>query len=377
MRKLAFLDLDLTLFDYTRVREEATRVALARMNLDCELEEAIDLMNRVLVPYGDILANVGLPNFRREWKAPELFVLLFLMCEGRGLTANAQSLACLFSTFAQAQFVDPAIQFHERKTNYELLSGLVGGPQFEEMISKINEVKKSDPTRTDLNNAINAFHEYLANNAEPLEGVDDLLRNLQSRGFEIYIVSEGQESIQQEKISVLGLREITNGTYVSSSCCDSERLLRWLWSSARIAENKRWLQALEVIYDEVVLYSTKTSSLFRKILHTVLLPDSDRQEFYRKFGWLSTFTSCSSVIDTKRIYSPGLMPLITPSPSGCLPGNTAALINRTLSTNPSCPNLLRQFILLERRRRLLTAFHLSTSCCLDASQRRAQVCRGD
>lgn len=289
MKRIAFLDLDLTLFDYTLVREGATRAALNTLNLNYSIDETLRVMNHWLIPYGDSLADVGLPNFRREWKAPELFALLLLMNVGKGLSVNSNALADLVSVLTNISLADQSGKFHQRRKNFELLSNALESSLLKDVFFEASELIKRPPHYSNLKEAVNAFDEYLANNARPFHGVGELLINLNSRGFEVYTVSEGKELIQREKLSVLGLHECTNGTYVSSSCCESERLLSWLWKSAkeiRTSDKTRWLEALELIYDEVLLYSTKTSSLFRKILHTVLYPNSSREKFYRQFGWL-------------------------------------------------------------------------------------------
>jgi phosphoglycolate phosphatase-like HAD superfamily hydrolase len=290
MRRLAFLDLDLTLFDYTAAREGATRAALQAMSIDGNSTTAINLMNSLLIPYGDLLVDVGLPNLRRQWKAPELFTIFIALSEGGGSKGNIRVLKNLLAEIRTKRSLVPGISptFRRRLENLNLLRRAANDTQMDVFVHDIRSIVRRDETRSKINLATTAFNRYLKREVIASEGVPELLENLKARGFEIYIVSEGDEQVQNEKISILGLADNTDGTYVSSSCCQSERLLGWLWQQAKHAsESNGSMRAIEVLYDEALQYSHKTASLFRKVMHTVLLPHSSRRQFYLKPAWLS------------------------------------------------------------------------------------------
>ncbi|HVG17839.1 MAG TPA: hypothetical protein VNI02_02230, partial [Blastocatellia bacterium] len=287
MRLLAFLDLDLTLFDYSTAREEATYAALQKMEIGCNVTDALEVMNSVLVPYGDLLADVGLPNFRREWKAPELFAVLEVLNKTKNLPHRVSRLGDLLADITRKNH--GAQGFWDRQQNRELLHHAVEESGINEIKSELDEILRDPEFQDRINVAVAAFDEYLRDHAVLSKGVDRLLRALADRGFENYIVSEGDDRIQNEKISILGLARHMDGVYVSSACCQSERLLDWLWRQAiklLEAEKVELTDAHAAIYDEVIQYSNKTATLFRKVLHTVLLPEQERADFYARFGWL-------------------------------------------------------------------------------------------
>jgi hypothetical protein len=292
MRKLAFVDLDLTLFDYTVAREGATYAALLAMDVDCDLKDAIKLMNSLLIPHGDLLIDAGLPNFRREWKAPELFALLSLLCQRRRPGSSGRRFKDFLSRVGNGPLPEPGISasFRRRQQNVRLLRRALESAHAATVIGEVNDMLQTAACRSKIDDASAAFDEYLRKKAARSKGVDELFTNLRSRGFEVYIVSEGDEGIQRDKVSMLGLSEHTDGLYVSSSCCRSEQLVTWLWNEAtEVSTNERnnLSVALGILYDEALQYSNKTASLFRKVLHTVLLPPLRRVEFYGRFGWLS------------------------------------------------------------------------------------------
>jgi len=289
MIKLAFLDLDLTLFDYSAAREGATMVALQAMGFVRNLAPAIDMMNSLLVPYGDSLVDLGLPNLRREWKAPELFAILAALGRPDHTESKANILEKFLEEIATAPSLDPSISpsFRRRRENLRLLREAATVTQMDVLIREINHIIESDKQRQQIDAAVSAFNAYLNTEVSPNEGVFELFEGLKAQGFEVFIVSEGDEQIQKEKISILNLAGYIDGAYISSSCCQSERLISWLWkNSASLEEKCRLIRAIEVLYDEALQFANKTSSFFRKVLHTVLLPRSSRRQFYCKFQWL-------------------------------------------------------------------------------------------
>jgi FMN phosphatase YigB (HAD superfamily) len=290
MRRLAFLDLDLTLFDYTAAREGATTFALQAMGAVRNVTPAIAMMNSLLVPYGDSLVDLGLPNLRREWKAPELFAIFAAIGSPEQTNSKATRPERFLDEIATAPSLDPSIgpSFRRRRHNLRLLQEAATATQMDIFIREIGDMIQSDKQRHKIDAAVSAFNEYLHTEVAPNEGVFELFESLNAHGFEAFIVSEGDEQIQKEKISILNLAGYVEGAYISSSCCQSERLLGWLWShSASLEERDTLTRAIELLYDEALQFANKTPSFFRKVLHTVLLPRSSRRQFYCQFEWLS------------------------------------------------------------------------------------------
>ena len=355
MRMLAFIDLDLTLFDYSAVREGATRVALEAMNTDCNIDDAIELMNSTLIPYGDLLVEANLPNFRKEWKAPELFALLSYVCRGLAIDPGTEKFKDFFSEIGQMPLPDQGTSFRKRSEDALLLKQSPYAAQVDAINKKLGELLRSTTYQAKIEDAIAAFNIYLRKEAIPSKGVAELLENLGARGFEVYVVSEGDENIQKEKVTALNLESQIDGLYVSSSCCQSQQLLDWLWQQAKSArdENRETeTRAFAVLYDETLQYNTKSENFFRKVLHSVLAPRSDRANFYRRFGWLSK-AACSIEepvhivllgTGTTRIYSRVLKRFATSLPFGCLRENTRKPFNPITWSNRNFLN--RQLPLL-------------------------------
>lgn len=290
MKRLAFVDLDLTLFDYAAAREGATMSALEAMGFGRNAARAIHIMNSLLVPYGDSLVDLGLPNFRREWKAPELFAIMMAFGHPQQPKSHAKIPEKFLAKLAAAPSLDPSLgpSFRRRRNNLRLLSEMASTTQMDALIREMSHILESDKQRRLIETAVSSFNTYLNTEVRPNEGVLDLFASLKAQGFETFIVSEGDEQIQRQKISILDLAAHIDGSYVSSSCCQSEHLLSWLWQKSESLKDKdKLLNAIELLYDEALEFANKTASFFRKVLHTVLLPRSSRRQFYGKFEWLT------------------------------------------------------------------------------------------
>jgi phosphoglycolate phosphatase-like HAD superfamily hydrolase len=295
LRSLAFLDLDLTLFNYTSAREGATRAALLAMDAKSDITGALHLLNTILVPYGDLLVNLGLPNFRREWGAPELFALIEVVSNKGHQRNDAVKLRKILKSIDRRNQTSQNLagNFWSRLRGHLMLNQSLEQSFVRALLSEMKRWLETPTLQRRINDAIAAFDEHLIENAALFDGVDELFEALIEHGYEIYVVSEGEEEIQKRKTSLLGLNNRTHGIFVSSECCRSERLLRWLWdtgldanASGRDALSNDRVQAVAVVYDEVFRYSVKTEALFRKVLHTILLPQSSWLDFYGRFGWL-------------------------------------------------------------------------------------------
>jgi hypothetical protein len=292
MRFLAFLDLDLTLFDYSSAREGATCAALQAMGFGNNLTDALIVMDQTLVPHGDLLVELGFPNFRREWKAPELFAFLSLVCKRRDLLLSVMKLSpSLDSIGGKNHRMSLAVPgFWNRKHNRDLLHNVLEKDVLYEIKKQMDQILQDPGYKERISTAVAAFEAYLKEYVMLSEGVDHLLEVLLTHSFETYIVSEGDDRIQKDKVSVLGLAKSVDGIYVSSVCGQSERLLDWLWKKSMVFfedETQELINAVAIIYDEVLQYSNKTATLFRKVLHTILLPQHARNGFYTRFGWLN------------------------------------------------------------------------------------------
>jgi phosphoglycolate phosphatase-like HAD superfamily hydrolase len=297
MRRLAFVDLDLTLFNYTATRRRATAAAVLAMGGDTTAAEA-RFVSSVIVPYGDLLEELGFPNFRRAWKASELFGLVLLM-----RNARFGSLKRGLSTLLRRSLHDGVLSgeaggsaFRSRWARRSFLLDGAAASGIDDLSSHVRTLLRRDRERRIVHEAVRVFEDYLRVHMREFRGAETMLDRLQEKGFEVYVVSEGEEFIQKEKLSFLRSGSRILGTFVSGECCGSEALVADLWkiavasgseagSGSRAADT---LDAIGVLYDTVIEYSIKSPTFFRKVLQTVLLPMDRRSGFFRKFQWLST-----------------------------------------------------------------------------------------
>jgi phosphoglycolate phosphatase-like HAD superfamily hydrolase len=280
MRRLAFIDLDLTLFDYTSVRRHATASALEALGVDRQVEIA-KFIEFVAGPLGHVLEDLGFPNFRREWKAKELFALVLWLAESPAREGRLSRLL--------ARNVSSGVTFMERwKRRQALLAGArrVGCAG---LSAEVQEFLQGARTSRLIENAIRVFEEYLRLNMKEFPGAGGALNRLAEQGFESYVVSEGDERIQKEKLSLLSTDSRVMRSFITGECCRSELLLADLWDIAVAVDDTESdvARAVAVLYDVVLEYSLKTETFFRKVLQTLLLPPSLWDEFFRGFGWLS------------------------------------------------------------------------------------------
>ena len=273
-RRLAFVDLDLTLFDYTTVRAEATNLALEAMGI-ADTGKAADFIDSVLVPNGDVLTELELPNFRRAWKAPELFALVYAMARDG---AVQEHLARLVPSPAET---DRSFEGRLRRRKIVLEEARRLG--IHDIAARVRAILESDAQS--IERALSVFDQYLWSHVHELPGAGELLDTLEARGFESYVVSEGDEQIQQGKIELLASGERLMGNFITGACCRSDELLAQLWSlGVEIADVR---DAAGVLYDAVLPYAIKTSTFFRKLLQTLLLPPEEQGDFFREFRWLT------------------------------------------------------------------------------------------
>lgn len=275
MRRLAFLDLDLTLFDYTTVRREATALALEAMGI-ADIANAAEFIDAFLVPNGDILTELELPNFRRAWKAPELFALVYAIAQDGALQEHLARIVPALEddrSFAGRLRRRQLVLQEAERTGIHDLAGRV---------RTILGVKSLV-----IKNALDVFDEYLWSHVDELPGAGALLDTLEGRGFESYVVSEGDEQIQLGKIELLTSGTRLMGNFITGACCRSDELLAQLWTVGVETGDAEVRAAAGALYDAVLPYSMKTSTFFRKLLQTLLLPVEAQADFFREFGWLS------------------------------------------------------------------------------------------
>jgi len=297
MRRLAFIDLDLTLFDYTTIRRKATCTALRSMGFK-RPTMALRYIDSALVEYGDILVELGFPNFRRAWNTREFFAIAILLhsnSRSHTLHKMLEQIHLQVTNAEQDTINGRQSPFSTRWKRRQLLLSGARDNSFERLPQEVKDMLESDKSFRLIENAVFVFNEYLYKNMHEYSGAKEVEDKFDECGFEFYVVSEGDPKIQKEKLSLLPTGTRTLRSFVSGECCRSEELLELLWNVAISREDcysntiasDRTFSALGVVYDEVFEYSIKTPAFFRKVLQTLLLPVEKQEDFFHGFRWLS------------------------------------------------------------------------------------------
>jgi FMN phosphatase YigB (HAD superfamily) len=193
--RVVFLDLDLTLFDYTTAREKGAREALKELPLKIPISDAIDTYNRIVENWAGF-ESLGYLNLRRIWNDEIIYYLTYLFSS----EIFKDKTDDLFNTITGLEK-----QEHEKnlaKTDFEL-SDL--GQDFNEALALIlADVQLQQSVRR----AYLQF-ERATEQLEPFKETRDILTTLSKMdGYHVFVVTEGDPSIQWEKIEKLGLQDL-------------------------------------------------------------------------------------------------------------------------------------------------------------------------
>lgn len=297
MRRLVFIDLDLTLFDYTTIRRRATCIALRAMGFK-QPTMAFRYIDSALVEYGDILVELGFPNFRRAWNTREFFAIAILMnrnSRSHELLKMLQQIQRLAPNAEQNTINRRPSAFLTRWKRRRLLITGDRDNSIGRLPREVNDLLEDDKSRRLIENAVFVFNEYLCKNMHEYSGAKEVADKFDECGFEFYAVSEGDPKVQKEKLSLLPTGSRALGSFVSGECSRSEELLEQLWNVTISREDgfkntiasDRTFSALSLLYDEVFEYSIKTPTFFRKVLQTLLLPKEKQTDFFHELRWLT------------------------------------------------------------------------------------------
>ncbi len=294
-QRIALIDLDGTLFDYDTARHEATLAAFQDMGIPTE--DAFHLLKNVLVPYGALLREIGLPDFRRQWNDPRQFALFHVLTENAALSpGNTNALASTLGQLHQnARRHNPLPQswrhrLHAREHIHDALrnTGLL------EHFLAAAECTAEDGS-SPFDTLCQEFDQRIRQGSGRFlfPGVDEFLRALREGGIEPILFTEGDAQIQQAKMDLLGLTKRLPARFISANCCQCEALMERLYNIAKTAHpiysnlSQEHQTALQRLHDSLLPYALKTPLLFQKTVHAVAEPQPRRPESFRHFGWLS------------------------------------------------------------------------------------------
>ena len=199
MRLAIMFDLDATLFDSEAARERSGAKAIMKMGLKMGLdnETALDYASAkklftALYNRHDDFTAMGFPDFRQVWNSPQMYAAAAaIVCAGgkNGKPVNGkEELLALIK-----QFENPDATPLLDESYAKLLA------------NKINQVMNSGSYTKCINEAT---QEYVKTGLVPYLDARRTLSILKEiLGAECYVVTEGNDDVQKQKISMLGLSE--------------------------------------------------------------------------------------------------------------------------------------------------------------------------
>lgn len=198
-KRIIFVDLDLTLFDYTLAREKAAKIALQELALDVSLDLAFKFYIRIVENWHSFIL-LGLPDLRRSWNNEIIYFLtiFFTSNKNAGLSADLLNLLEILERFENIE--DAKDILCENHNLCQLF------------FNDLEVLKSNKSINNDVQGAVDKF-EKATTKLEPFKDARDLLITLKKqKDYYVFIVSEGDVDIQWGKIIKLGLQDIIEST---------------------------------------------------------------------------------------------------------------------------------------------------------------------
>lgn len=204
-RRVLLLDLDLTLFDYSTTRRKAAERAVSSLSLNVSGKEVLELYKEV-ERHSRGFEAIGFPNFKQLWNSPRLYAVLMALA--------SMDKRWLSQFFAKIQEFEEKIGkleeriWDDKKEKQEQIVQEV--KRFEtwfkksKLPDKLKELADDKSAQEGIQTAVKEF-ERLTTPMSLFDNVEYLIRSLHAVGIEHYIVTEGNEKIQMEKVRKLGL----------------------------------------------------------------------------------------------------------------------------------------------------------------------------
>ena len=195
-QKVVFIDLDLTLFDYTISRQHAAIHALRELPLRTK-GKLYNNYSQIVEHWRGFLI-LGFPNLRRLWNDESLYFLTFLF------TTN-------FFDSQKDDFFKLLDDLEACKTKEEIeLLKRLNSALIVSFFDVYHSIQLDSKLKEKVLRAYQKFEEKTSR-LEPFPGARDLLSMIVNhKGYQLYIVTEGDAEIQWEKIEKLGFQDLVN-----------------------------------------------------------------------------------------------------------------------------------------------------------------------
>jgi phosphoglycolate phosphatase-like HAD superfamily hydrolase len=260
-RLVAFLDLDATLFDYPKVRIEATIAALQGIVSDADgiSRDLFELLRHSLT---DVLVNLGFHDLRRTWDSPEVLlfaclldhessraalVALSKLSQGNAPSEDDVSLTSRILSFQQARKIRP-----EASALFDAVAAL--RLRWDSELAERSRV----------------FREHVASHANLAPGAQELIVQLKDADAELHVVSEGDSTIQRFKFDSLRLAELVESCVVTDVTCGVLSILDELFQLHKELEIEQVPPFVAELYDALAPFTIKSPAFFAKLLHSVM-----------------------------------------------------------------------------------------------------------
>jgi len=197
--RVVFLDLDLTLFDYSSAREEGAKKALKELPLEISISEAIEIYKSIIDRWA-ALELLGFPNLRRIWNDKIVYYLIYLLASKNFLYRSKE----IFELLTEIERKD-----NDSSLARALIEKSDTGQDFFEAL----ELAKADVQLQQSIRRAYLHFEKATEQLRPFNETRDILSTLSKiEGYHIFVVTEGDSKIQWEKIEKLGLQDLVSPT---------------------------------------------------------------------------------------------------------------------------------------------------------------------
>lgn len=308
---IVMLDLDGTLFDYTGLRIKATAAVLEGMVRD-PTAVSTDLVDVLRPPLTDVLAALGFADLRRQWDSPDVLVFGHLL-------EQPSIREILLSLLKAADLNDKAeldATFAEKLAVYRYSENLRSSTATGELLGAI--AKARSRFESSLEKRALEFRRFITENAKLVPGATELFSKLRAANAEIYVVSEGDSSVQTFKFGSLGLPSLIEECIVTDVTCGAAPIAAELFDDFKDAAHVP--AGVERLFDQLSSYSVKSKAFYSKLIHVLVEQNGDLQDglksprFLTKEEWQVTQPHFIVMVGDR--YRKDLEPLLQLGPAG-------------------------------------------------------------
>jgi phosphoglycolate phosphatase-like HAD superfamily hydrolase len=260
-RLVAFLDLDATLFDYSKVRIDATAAALRGMVSNPE-GIGHDLFELLRYSLTDLLVNLGFHDLRRTWDSPE--VLLFACMLDSEFSRAA--LVALSELSQESVSSEDDVSLAHRILSFQRARKI--RREARAVFDSVAELRLR--WNSQLADRSRVFREYVESSANLAPGARELITQLKDARAELHVVSEGDSAIQRFKFNSLGLAELFQTCVVTDVTCGVLSILDELFQLFKDTEIQQVPSFVIELYDVLAPYTIKSPAFFSKLLHSIV-----------------------------------------------------------------------------------------------------------